>query len=167
MKKLLFIFTFLLLPMLAIAKGVGYGKTEWGMTPSQVVMAENSRRVNFVAPIKYGIGVGKVQIENVEVASSFYTVTFIFDNSDHLIQTNLISNEKKNIGILKGQFASLSQLLTQKYGSPKFKDTDTVIWQTADTTIKLSRLILVPTGFAQVGVHYIPNSKVVSETSNL
>ena len=45
----------------------------------------------------------------------FILVTFLFNSSDRLVQTNVASNEKKNEGIVARQFGTLNQLLTQKY----------------------------------------------------
>lgn len=162
MKKLLVTCAALLFPILSFA---GYSNTLWGMTPSQVIEAERDR-AKIVSPIKYANGVGKAQINSVKVGSGQYTVTFIFDSNDRLVQTNLISDEKKSAGIANQSFKSLHQLLTQKYGEPSFKDTESITWKTDDTTIELRKLI-IPGVMAQTSVRYIPNSKIESDTANL
>lgn len=52
-------------------------------------------KAKIVEPIKYANGIGKAQINNISIASGEYTVTFIFDANDRLVQTNLISNERR------------------------------------------------------------------------
>lgn len=165
MKKQLLALTLLLLPFFSMAKGAGYGNTEWGMNPSQVVAAQNGK-AHLITPQQYKDRWGKASIENVNIASGLYTVTFIFDTSEKLVQTNVASNEKKNEGIIQNQFGSLNQLLTQKYGKPQFESGEKVTWKTADTTIELSKMIISGI-MAQTVVRYIPNSTVTSDTSNL
>lgn len=162
MKKLLMICVASVMPMLSYA---GYGNTQWGMSPAQVVEAEKDR-AKMVEPIKYANGIGKAQINNISIASGDYTVTFIFDGNDRLVQTNLISNEKKSAGIADSRFKSLHQLLTQKYGEPSFKNSESVTWKTGDATIELRKTI-IPGIMAQTSVRYIPNSKIEADTANL
>lgn len=150
------------MPMLSYA---GYGDTQWGMSPAQVVEVEKDR-AKVVEPIKYANGIGKAQINNISIASGDYTVTFIFDGNDRLVQTNLISNEKKSAGIADSRFKSLHQLLTQKYGEPSFKNSESATWKTGDTTIELRKTI-IPGIMAQTSVRYIPNSKIEADTANL
>lgn len=158
-------FVILTLPLLTFAKGVAYGNTKWDMNPSEVVAAQGNG-AQLISPEKYKNSVGKVRIENVSIGSNLYTVTFLFDSSDRLVQTNVASNEKKNEGIIARQFGTLNQLLTQKYGNPQFKDTNKVTWKTVDTTIELSQMVISGI-MAQTIVRYIPNSMVESDTSNL
>ena len=165
MKKPLLALLLVLLPVVAMAKGAGYSNTEWGMTPTEVVAAENGKAV-LITPVKYSGSLAKVQIPDITVGSHVYTVSFLFDESDSLIQTNLTSNEKKNGGIIELQFKSLHSLLTQKYGEPQFKSADKVIWKTADTTIELSKIVMRGI-MAQTSVRYIPNTKITSDTSGL
>jgi hypothetical protein len=162
MKKLLMICVASVMSMLSYA---GYGDTQWGMSPAQVVEVEKDR-AKMVEPIKYANGIGKAQINNISIASGDYTVTFIFDGNDRLVQTNLISNEKKSAGIADSRFKSLHQLLTQKYGEPSFKNSESATWKTGDTTIELRKTI-IPGIMAQTSVRYIPNSKIEADTANL
>ena len=165
LKKIAILSLLLISPILAFANGAGYGKTTWGMSPQEVVAVE-SNRATLIEPKKYSGAWGKVQINNVSIGSGSYTVDFLFDESDKLVQTNVTSNEKRNIGIANNNFKTLSQLLTQKYGTPQFQSSDSVTWKTADTTIELKKLI-VGNVMAQTIIRYIPNSKVTADTSNL
>ena len=165
LKKIAILSLLLISPILAFANGAGYGKTTWGMSPQEVVAVE-SNRATLIEPKKYSGAWGKVQINNVSIGTPSYTVDFLFDESDKLVQTNVTSNEKRNIGIANNNFKTLSQLLTQKYGTPQFQSSDSVTWKTADTTIELKKLI-VGSVIAQTSIRYIPNSKVVVDTSNL
>ena len=135
------------------------------MSPAQVVEAEGNRAI-LVEPQKYSESWGKVKIDNISIGSGTYTVNFLFDESDKLVQTNIVSNEKNNIGIANSRFNTLSQLLTQKYGEPQFKGNDSITWKTKDTTIELKKLI-IGNIMAQTLIRYIPNTKVKDETSNL
>lgn len=156
----------LLVPVLAFAKGEAYGKTTWGMTPQQVISAE-ANRANLIEPQKYtGNMWGKAQINSVTIGSNQYTVNFLFDESNQLIQTNVTSQEKKNPGIADLNFETLNKLLTQKYGNPLFKGKDSITWKTPDTTIELLKLV-IPRVIAQVTIRYIPHNRVESDTSNL
>lgn len=165
MKKLLMAFVILTLPLLSIAKGIGYGNTKWDMNPSEVVAAQGNG-AHLISPEKYKDNFGKVRIDNVSIGSGLYTVTFLFNSADRLVQTNVASNEKKNEGIAASQFGTLSQLLTQKYGKPEFSDSDKVTWKLPDTTVELSKMVISGI-MAQTVVRYIPNSRVASDTSNL
>lgn len=165
MKKQLLALCLLATPLFAIAKGSAYGNTEWGMNPSQVVAAQNGK-AHLTSPEKYKGSFGKVKIDNLEIGSYVYTVNFLFDSSDHLIQTNVVSNEQSNVGIIEQEFNSLNQLLTQKYGKPQYDSANTVSWKNGETTIELSKMIIEGL-MAQTVVRYLPNSRVTSDTSNL
>lgn len=165
MKKLLMAFVILTLPLLSIAKGIGYGNTKWDRNPSEVVAAQGNG-AHLISSEKYKDNFGKVRIDNVSIGSGLYTVTFLFNSADRLVQTNVASNEKKNEGIAASQFSTLSQLLTQKYGKPEFSDSDKATWKLPDTTVELSQLVISGI-MAQTVVRYIPNSRVASDTSNL
>ncbi|EPR3366231.1 hypothetical protein ACV1FA_01840 [Klebsiella quasipneumoniae] len=165
MNKLFIALTFLLTPIFAIANGAGYGNTKWDMTPTQVIAAQGNG-AHLISPEKFNGSFGKVRIDNISIGSDLYTVTFLFDNSDRLVQTNVASNEKKNEGIVARQFSALNQLLTQKYGKPEFSDADKATWKLSDTTIELSKMVISGI-MAQTIIRYIPNSRVVSDTSNL
>lgn len=165
MKKLLMAFVILTLPLFSFAKGLGYGNTKWDMSPSEVVAAQGNG-AHLISPEKYKGSVGKVRIDNVSIGSDLYTVTFLFNSSDRLVQTNVASNEKKNEGIVARQFGTLNQLLTQKYGKPEFSDSNKATWKLPDTTVELSQMVISGI-MAQTVIRYIPNSRVASDTSNL
>ncbi|HGF5838857.1 TPA: hypothetical protein ACF3AF_001662 [Klebsiella pneumoniae] len=165
MKKMLVALVLLLAPLLAFAGGSGYGNTKWDMSPSEVVTAQGNG-AHLISPEKYNDNFGKVRIDNVSIGSGLYTVTFLFNISDRLVQTNVASNEKKNEGIVARQFGTLNQLLTQKYGKPEFSDSNKATWKLPDTTVELSQMVISGI-MAQTIVRYIPNSRVASDTSNL
>ncbi|MFW1863876.1 hypothetical protein ACG9XP_19050 [Acinetobacter baumannii] len=166
MKKIVLLLALVLFPVIALAKGLGYSNTQWGMNPEQVVKAEKGK-AQIIKPKKYDSGLSKVQIEDLEIDKSKYTVNFIFDNSDQLIETIITSNEKESAGIINLQFSSLNKLLSQKYGKPQFSDEKTVTWKTNSTTIELSRIAIASISFAQVSVSYYPNSKATIDASKL
>ncbi|MCU4589090.1 hypothetical protein KTJ20_10040 [Acinetobacter ursingii] len=165
MKRLFLLLSMLMLPIFSFADGLGYGNTYWGMDPNQVLEAEKGK-AQLTQPEKYKIGWGKVIIENINIGTGVFTATFLFDEEDKLIQTNLVSNEKRSNAIVTSYFDQLHKLLTQKYGEPTFKAKDTISWKTQSTTIELSKTY-IPNVLAQTSIRYIPNSKVKSDTSNL
>ena len=75
-------------------QGIGYGNTKWDMNPSEVIAAQGNG-AHLISPEKYKDNFGKVQIDNVSIGSGLYTVTFLFNSADRLVQTNVASNEKK------------------------------------------------------------------------
>ncbi|MFY2737482.1 hypothetical protein [Pseudocitrobacter faecalis] len=165
MNKLTMALVILILPLLSFAKGIGYGNTKWGMDPSEVVTAQGNG-AHLISPEKYKYNFGKVRIDNVLIGNDLYTVTFLFDSSDCLVQTNVASNEKKSEGIVAQQFDTLNQLLTQKYGKAEFSNSDKATWKLSDTTVELSRMVISGV-MAQTVVRYIPNSRVTNDTANL
>ena len=165
MKKILLGFFCFILPFIAMAKGIGYGKTVWGMSPNEVITAENGNAV-LIKPEQFKGSWGKARINNINIGSGEYTVTFLFNGEDELIQTNLVSNDKNSPSIATMRFNSLHELLTQKYGEPIYKGVDKVTWKTADTTIELSKTI-IPRVLTQTSVRYVPNARLDADTSKL
>ncbi|MEN4983033.1 hypothetical protein [Acinetobacter modestus] len=167
MKKIILVVLFIFVPLSTFAKGLaGYSNTTWGMSPEQVVTVEKGD-AQIIEPKKYDSGLGKVQIQNLEIEKSDYTVTFIFDSENKLIETLITSNEKSSSRLINLQFSSLNKLLNQKYGKPQFNDEKTSIWKTNSMTIELSKISIPSISFAQVSVNYYPNSKIKSDTSKL
>ncbi|BFM82758.1 hypothetical protein JUNP543_1076 [Acinetobacter baumannii] len=165
MKKIILLITMILLPIASFAKGNAYGNTEWGMTPSQVIEAEKGKAIE-IPPVQYLNAVGKVKIDGITISTGTYTANFIFDDKDHLIQTNVVSNEQNNRVIAASQFNELHRLLTQKYGEPVFKSLNKITWKTKDTTIELSHTY-VPNSIVRTSIRYVPNTKIEQDTSNL
>lgn len=95
-----------------------------------------------------------------------YTVNFLFDNSDHLTQTNVTSNEANNIGIINLRFNELNKLLTQKYGKPEFQNNDLVNWKNNSTSIELRKMV-IPGVTAKVMIRYTSSENLSNETVNL
>lgn len=154
-----------ILPLISYAKGNAYGNTNWGMTPAQVIEAEKGKAVE-TQPVNYNKSIGKVKIDNLSIGTGTYTANFLFDDKDHLVQTNVVSNEQKSRAIAVSQFNTLHQLLTQKYGEPVFKSLNKMTWKTEETTIELSH-IYIPNSILRTSIRYLPNSKVEQDTSNL
>lgn len=136
----------------------GYGKTTWGMNPDEVVNAETPRAVKLEKPEKFKNGLGIVTIKEIQIGVTKLVVKFLFDESRQLHQVNLVSKEKKNLGVNALSFSSLEKLLTEKYGSPTYKDgTRVVSWKLPKTTINLSHLN-IPGLISQVTVSYKPTT---------
>lgn len=147
---------------------LGYGKTSWGMTPVDVVKAESPRAEILEKPEEFKAGIGLATIKEIQIGTQKFSVTFIFDALDvHLQQVNLTSAEKKNSGINGLSFSSLEKLLTEKYGSPTFKEESRVIsWKLQKTTINLSHLD-IPGVISQVTVTYKPTEATDSAARDL
>ncbi|MDM6891336.1 hypothetical protein QUG40_22160, partial [Enterobacter cloacae] len=50
----------------------GYGKTSWGMTPSEVVQAEQGRAHLVSPPTKYKNSLGMVAVDKIDIGSSLF-----------------------------------------------------------------------------------------------
>ncbi|MCE6393398.1 hypothetical protein MCL35_06705 [Acinetobacter pittii] len=165
MKKIILLITMIILPIVSYAKGNAYGNTNWGMTPAQVLDAEKGKAVE-IEPQQYFKSFGKVRITDLKIATGTYTANFLFDEKDHLIQTNVTSNEQNNQGIALSQFNELHKLLTQKYGEPVFKTANKVTWKTKETTIELSHSY-IPNSIIRTSIRYVPNTQIEQDTLNL
>lgn len=165
MKNIILLITMIFLPITSFAKGNAYGNTEWGMTPSQVIEVEKGKAIE-IQSVQYHNAVGKVKIDGINISTGTYTAIFIFDEKDHLTQTNVVSNEQNNRLIAASQFNELHRLLTQKYGEPVFKSLNKITWKTKDTTIELSH-IYIPNSIVRTSIRYVPNTKIEQDTSNL
>lgn len=145
----------------------GYGKSKWGMTPQQVVMAESGKAHLLENPIKYKGKLGLVAIDSVEIGSSSYEVNYLFDGSDKLVQVNVSAKEEKNHLINEDNFKSAESLLTQKYGTPKYRDEGVkLIWNPKGTTIELSHFYIEKV-VTKVTIRYLPEETTKIETSNI
>lgn len=169
MKQLvLSLFFCLLFPAIAFAgeKMEGYGKSRWGMTPSQVVLAENGRAHFINPPAKYNAALGSVGIDKVSIGYHDFKVVYQFTN-EHLTQVIVQSIENMNSGINIQSFMNVESLLTQKYGQPSFKaEGENVVWNQPGTTIELSHLN-IPGVTSLVTVRYTPASQTTKSTDNL
>jgi len=165
MQKIFVALSILLIPLLSYASGSGYGNTKWDMRPSEVMIAQGNG-AHLIAPEKYKGSVGKVRIDNVKIGSDLYTINFLFDDYDHLVQTNITSNEKENEGVIALQYDRLSKLLTQKYGKPEYSSSESVTWKLPSTTVELCKLIISGV-IAQTTIRYVPNGRISKDTSNL
>ncbi|EPO4621392.1 hypothetical protein ACUAXQ_004886 [Escherichia coli] len=165
MKKIILVMLLLVMPITSFSKELGYGNTTWGMTPDEVLQTQNESQ-KLLPPEKYSNSKAKVKIDNVNIGSGMYTVNFLFDNSDHLIQTNITSNEANNIGIINLRFTELNKLLTQKYGKPEFQNNDLVNWKNASTSIELRKMV-IPGISSKVMIRYTSLEKSENETKNL
>lgn len=147
---------------------LGYGKTSWGMTPDEVMKAENPRALKLEKPEKYSIGLGIVTIKEIEIGIHKFSVMFIFNVSNNkLKQVNLTSLEKKNSGINSLAFSKAEELLTEKYGQPTFKEGNKAVsWKLPKTSIKLSN-DHIPGIFTQVTVIYRTSEASVDASRNL
>jgi hypothetical protein len=147
---------------------VGYGKTTWGMTAEEVYKVESPRIIRLDSPIKFTKSNAPLVIKNIEIASQEFEAIFLFNDSDNSFkQVNLTSLERKNSGINSRTFNSLENLLTNKYGSPTYKDEGKVVtWKFPSTVIELQHMY-IPGIITSVVVAYKPSSAGESATKDL
>lgn len=144
----------------------GYGKTSWGMTPSEVVQAEQGRAHLVSPPTKYKNSLGMVAVDKIDIGSSLFKVVYQFENNK-LSQVLVQGLEDKNVGINRNTFATLDSLLTQKYGQPSFReDGRRVVWKQDGTSIELSHLMIEGV-VSMVTVAYMPEYQIKKQTENL
>lgn len=146
----------------------GYDKTDWNMSVDEVKRAEHPKVVEVSPPEVFKTGVALLAINEIEIASNKFKVLFLFDEaSGKLSQVNIKGYESKNAGINALVFSSLEKLLTEKYGTPSYKnDGREVSWKLSKTTIVLSHLN-IPRVISQVTVMYKPISATDSASSSL
>lgn len=167
MKKILISAFLVVLPVISFAKlTTGYGNTEWGMTPAQVISAEKGR-AKLVEPMNFHESYGRVQISDIDLGSVKYTATFLFDKNDKLIQTNLTSGNVQNEYIINSNFEYILENLTHKYGKPDYSGPHNASWKTKETTIQLKRSIDKRLSISEIFIRYVPNSTIAKTTSNL
>ena len=166
MKKIALFIYLVLFSVCGFAKSIGYGNTEWGMTPSQVVVAEKDRAY-IIKPIEFYESYGKVKINNIEIGGLKYTAIFIFDDNDKLIQTNLNSGYIPSKNIVNNSFEHTNALLVQKYGKPQFIGSDKIIWKAKNTVIELKKTIDDRLSISEIILKYTPIKAITKETSNL
>jgi hypothetical protein len=115
----------------------GYGNTVWGMTEDEVLKAEAPRAEKLDKPDKI-LPAGDIQsivINNIDVGVRKFRALFTFDAKDRkLKQVTLESVEELNPA---GTFAYLEKLLTEKYGSPTYKEQGkSASWKLPNTIIQ-------------------------------
>ncbi|MGS7189328.1 hypothetical protein ACQ7NX_00690 [Enterobacter cloacae subsp. dissolvens] len=144
----------------------GYGKTSWGMTPTEVLQAEQGRAHLVNPPAKYKNSLGMVSVDKLEIGSHLFKVVYQFTDNK-LSQVLVQGLEEKNSGINRNTFASLESLLTQKYGQPNFKEEGKrVTWKREGTSIELTHLDIEGV-ITLVTVAYMPESETNKQTENL
>ncbi|CAI2469224.1 hypothetical protein [Serratia liquefaciens] len=145
----------------------GYGNSKWGMSPQQVIYAEGGRAHLLKPPVKYYDSFGLVSIDSVEIGSSDYEVSYLFDKNNRLVQVNVSSKEKSNNLINESNFKTVESLLTQKYGSPVYRE-DSVksIWNVKGTTIELDH-VYIANVVTKLTISYLPEKVTKSKTNNI
>ena len=152
----------------------GYGKTTWGMTPEEVIAAESPRAKASPKPSKYKNGAGLVMIPSLKIRSVGFGAVFVFDANRKLNHVILEGEEQKNHLINIDYFASLEQLLIEKYGPPTYK-TDlrpqaegihTISWKLPKTTVRLDHLY-IPSIVTKLTVSYAPTALPAQDSKDL
>jgi hypothetical protein len=162
-KYILAVLFFMFLPMHALASNDlnGYGKSIWGMSPSEVLSAEGPRASVVSPPMKYVDSLGMVSIDNVVIGTDNFSVVFIFTDNK-LTQVNVESEETRKDFKNEMVFKNTESLLTQKYGIPTYKEHGkNVVWTLNKTTVELKDIM------NQILVKYTPSSTVEAAASNL
>lgn len=165
--SLIFIFSFILSVSAGASDRIkGYGNSYWGMTPDEVVSAENGRAHKINPPLEYYETVGAVGIDKVSIDTYDFKVVYQFKNNN-LVQVIVQSLNNKFESVNRMAFQSIESLLTQKYGVPTYKEPyKEVVWVSLGTNINLSYTII--DGISNfVTVTYNPESEQVKKTENL
>lgn len=145
----------------------GYGKTSWGMTLDEVLRVE-PRSKQLATPELFNTGAALAAIEHIDIGGTDLRVVFIFDETAKLLkQVNLATHEKMNELVNGLSFSTLEQLLTEKYGSPNFKeDRRRASWLLDATIVELGHLFIRDV-ISQVILTYKPHSDSAEATRDL
>ncbi|EPJ7713649.1 hypothetical protein M5L65_004871 [Citrobacter freundii] len=144
----------------------GYGNTSWGMSPEEVIGAENGKVHKITPPLEYYETLGLVGVDKVEIGGGNFKVVYQFKESK-LVQVIVQSIDNKFVNINKGLFQSVDSLLTQKYGSPIYKEPyKEIVWNVSGMNVNLSHTII--DGISNfVTVTYRPESEQAKKSDNL
>ena len=142
----------------------GYDNTVWGMTEDEVLQAEPlAQRLD--PPVKTTAGgIRAVTLKDIRIASDPFTAQFIFDFKDRKLMQVTLESPKP---LLSSRiFSDIEKLLTEKYGSPTYKQQGkNVSWKLTKTTIELM-FVNLP-GWVQVFVIYRPVGASADASKNL
>lgn len=168
MKKIILFFALMVIPLLSFAQQIsGYSDTKWGMTPDAVVSAEKGKAHIQATPDVFLYGKGLVKIDNISIGGDSYKVDFIFNARQKLVMVNVVSPEHAPEFVNQQKFLKLESLLTQKYGSPKYKDGHfKVVWDLGETIVSLVHLYIGGESYS-VSVSYASSEITKKETENL
>ena len=153
----------------------GYGKTSWGMSPAEVLLAEAPRAVRLAKPDKYKDAWGVVRIPQISIGSNNFNVEFLFDSVEGKLGQVLVkSTEEKNVGINIDTYRALEHLLVGKYGPPTFRSDaparaeghHLISWKLEQTTIELDHMF-IPQIMTYVAIAYRPTATSVEVTKDL
>lgn len=106
----------------------GWNKARWGMTDSQVLKVLEGKATRLPNP-KSAFGLkekkdahASIEIKMLDIQNDKYRALFIFDDvTNKLIKVSLEASEKNPPEV---QFTRLEQVLTEKYGTPSYKNDD-------------------------------------------
>ncbi len=142
---------------------VGYGKTEWGMSPEKVLAAE-PRAVKLESPVSNNDGsLGLIKIKELEIGNDLsartlkFDATFIFEKSGMKLQRVQLFSENYGTagGVFFSDFSDIEKLLTVKYGEPAFKAANkitaqSVTWKFPSTNITLQTVVVMQYAFIKI-----------------
>lgn len=146
----------------------GYGKSVWGMSVEEVLIAEGDRIKRSDQPGKDKESTTGLSIENIEIGSNRFRAIFLFSDRDQKLAKVRLSGLERNSQFTNARsFSTIEKLLTEKYGPPTFKqENKSVSWKFTKTSIELSHLI-IPGLLTQVVIIYKSASASMEEFKNL
>jgi hypothetical protein len=141
----------------------GWREARWGMTEEQILSAFKGEAVRLNEPENYDSWYASVGIPKYDISGEAYFVHFLMGKkSKTLQQVNIIAAEATK-EFIDNAFTRLEQILTEKYGTPSFRDEKDerkqVIWNYPSTVITLSYMNMKSIDFKNLVITYHPPSK--------
>ena len=119
----------------------GWVKARWGMTPEAVLQAYPSVS-HHDPPLEYEGAFVPFELLRLKIGIEEFDVKFQFSNDKRVLrQVQLIPSDQEDWSVEK-DFKYMTQLITEKYGPPKYSDDDNKSWVFQKTKISVSMMNL-------------------------
>lgn len=100
----------------------GWMAAKWGMTEKQVLAAFPDQARRLLHAEEYSGGsFASIVIDSIEIGVIAYRVHFIFRPSDSTLEAVNICPADNSAGICAAAYDHLEELLTNKYGAPRYR----------------------------------------------
>jgi hypothetical protein len=123
----------------------GWREAKWGMTENEILITFKGEAVRLEKIEEYSSWYAPIGIIDYEIAGDKYKVHFLIDKDKKVLQqVNIIADE----GFKEIRYKKLEQILTEKYGTPSFKNSDKneskIAWNFPSTIIELTYIHMKP-----------------------
>jgi hypothetical protein len=131
----------------------GWDKTQWGMTPEEVVAAlpgTGIHRISEPRVLAPRPGEALLRIDGLDVAGHKLAVRFLFTWGTHRLNiVNLTLEGEANPLVVEGAFRDLKRVLVSRYGPAIYRHEDrneatasneALFWRLGRTSVELSRV---------------------------